>query len=54
MSPKAHCNVFIDDLGFNVPLAKDDVNNEYERPYVDWAKVREAFGFHAIKPRSSV
>lgn len=34
-SPKAYCNVYIDDAALGCPLIKGDHN----RPYVDWLRV---------------
>ncbi len=35
-SPKAHCNVYIDDAGFGMPVKFD---SESRRRYVDWEKL---------------
>ncbi len=37
-SPKAYGHLYIDDANLGCPLIYDE---ECERPYVDWAKVRE-------------
>lgn len=37
-SPKAYCNLYIDDAGLGIPLK---VSTKESRPYVDWEKVRE-------------
>ena len=38
-SPKAHCNLYIDDLALGVPLIFDI--NLSKHPFVDWVKVEE-------------
>jgi hypothetical protein len=38
-SPKAHCDLYIDDLGLGIPL-KFDIKLS-KSPFVDWEKVRE-------------
>ena len=42
-SPKAYCELYIDDAGLGIPLiypfGKSQKNQH--RPYVDWVKVRE-------------
>jgi hypothetical protein len=35
-SPKAYCELYIDDAALNIPL----VHPKDERPYVDWVKTR--------------
>ncbi len=42
LSPKIDAECFIDDKAFGCPLIVPD--DEDERPYVDWAKVRKGFG----------
>lgn len=37
-SPKAYCNLYIDDVALGVPLRTSSMDS---RPYVDWGKVRE-------------
>ena len=37
-SPKAYCNLYIDDAALGIPLR---VSSKEARPYVDWGKVRE-------------
>ena len=38
-SPKAYGHLYIDDANLGCPLITDDEDSD--RPYVDWAKVRE-------------
>lgn len=40
LSPKIDAELFIDDKAFGCPL----ISMPGERPYVDWQKVRDAFG----------
>ena len=35
-SPKAYCNLYIDDAALGIPLILD----KHERPYVDWTSVK--------------
>ena len=37
-SPKAYCNLYIDDAALGIPLL---VSSKESRPYVNWEKVRE-------------
>lgn len=40
-SPKAYCNLYIDDAALGVPLR---VSSKEPRPYVDWNKVSTMLG----------
>lgn len=40
-SPKAYCNLYIDDAALGIPLR---VSSKEPRPYVDWYKVCEMLG----------
>lgn len=39
-SPKAYCNMYIDDAAFGAPLIYPE---DGSRPYIDWKVVREQF-----------
>ena len=39
-SPKAYAHLYIDDSALGIPLIYEDEEN---RPYVDWEKVRQVF-----------
>lgn len=36
-SPKAYCNIYIDDCGLGIPL----IYGKHEKPYVDWVEVEK-------------
>ena len=38
-SPKAYAHVYVDDAAFGAPLVRDGS----ERPYLDWAQLKERF-----------
>ena len=49
-SPKAYCQLYIDDAGLGIPLMTDLALSE--RPYVDWYMAEQIlFNIHALKTK---
>lgn len=47
-SPKAYCQIYIDDAALGCPLSYDPATSKSGRPVVDWHKVREHLGMEPL------